>query len=84
MSTIRRISNDPYECTIEMADLSHIANAARSVPRNWINESGNDVTSELINYMYPLIQGEVEIDFKNGLPEYMEISHLIGKKACNI
>ncbi len=84
MSTIRRISNDPYKCTIEMADLSHIANAARSVPRNWINESGNDVTSELINYMYPLIQGEVEIDFKNGLPEYMEISHLIGKKACNI
>jgi 6-phosphofructokinase 1 len=58
------------------ARISEIANEAKSVPREWINEAGNDITSELIDYLKPLIEGEVTISYENGLPKYLDISHL--------
>ena len=29
-----------------------------------INEEGNDITQELYEYLYPLIQGEVHVTYK--------------------
>ena len=42
----------------------------------WINAAGNDVTQELIDYLTPLIQGESNVTYENGLPVYMDVSHL--------
>ena len=38
------------------------------IPREWINEAGNDVREELVRYLAPLIQGEVSVPMKNGVP----------------
>jgi 6-phosphofructokinase 1 len=54
-----------------------IANQAKSIPREWINKAGNDVTQELIDYMLPLIQGEPDLKYQNGLPVYLPINHLL-------
>ena len=76
MVCLERISNNPYEIKYSHAAIANIANEAKSVPRNWINEDGNDVTDELIEYLTPLIQGEVDVKYQNGLPSYMNVSHL--------
>lgn len=76
MVCLRRISNRPYEIAIEHAPIAGIANEARSIPRQWINERGNDVKPELVEYLFPLIQGEVDVRYENGLPSYMNVWHL--------
>ena len=81
MVCLERISNSPYKVEISHAPIKNIANEAKSVPREWINEEGNDITSELYDYLRPLIQGEVNIQYENGIPSYMNISHLKGKKS---
>ena len=42
----------------------------------WISEKGNDIKQELIDYMLPLIQGEVQLEYENGLPSYLPVTHL--------
>ena len=41
------------------------------MPLEWINEAGNDVTEELETYLRPLIEGEVKLEYKGGLPHYI-------------
>ena len=77
MITINRTDSDNYQVEYGHALIKNIANAARSVPREWINERGNDVTEEMLNYLRPLILGEVELNYSNGLPVYMDVEHLI-------
>jgi len=77
MLIMERISNEPYRINYTYASIDGIANEAKSVSRAWINESGNDVTEEMIQYLKPLIQGESEVRYENGLPVYMDVEHLL-------
>ena len=76
MVVLNRISNSPYTVEYSYAQIKDIANEARSVPVEWITNEGNDITVDLIEYLKPLIQGEIEQDYENGLPKYLDISHL--------
>ena len=80
MVCLNRISSEPYEVEYSYADVSKIANAIRCVPREWINEAGNDVLAPMYEYLKPLIVGEPEITYENGLPTYMGIPHLTKTK----
>ena len=74
--TIKRKSDIPYLYDIVPEDVSLIANSAKSVPLEWITESHNDVTKEMVDYIRPLIRGEVSVSFRDGLPVYIQIPHL--------
>lgn len=76
MVILERISNMPYQVRYDHAPIAGIANEAKSIPREWINETGNDITPALYEYLKPLIQGEVSISYKDGIPVYMPVSHL--------
>ena len=76
MVIMNRTSNDPYTIEYAHAEIKNIANEAKSVPKEWINDAGNDVTAEMIDYLLPLIQGESNVTYKNGLPVYANVSHL--------
>lgn len=76
MVIMKRTSDAPYTITYDYAEIKNIANEAKSVPREWINARGNNVTYEMLTYLTPLIQGEVPIAYHNGLPNYMDVSHL--------
>lgn len=71
MVTLKRLSDSPYEVAYEYHDISQIANEVKSVPRSWINEAGNGVTSHMLAYLKPLIIGQPDLDFADGLPVYM-------------
>ncbi|WP_122638787.1 6-phosphofructokinase [Romboutsia sp. Marseille-P6047] len=73
MVGIKRISSNPYKIEFVTTDIKNVANLEKKVPLSWINSNGNDVKKEMIDYLKPLIQGEVSINYKNGIPEYMNL-----------
>lgn len=73
MVSLNRISNNPYICELGLVDVSSVANHEKKFPKEWINESGNDITDEALEYLKPLILGEVELPTENGLPRFSKI-----------
>ncbi len=71
MMTIQRVSGDDYSSRIGTADISKIANAVRGVPADYINEAGNGLTDKCLQYLAPLIMGEVDVEYENGLPKHV-------------
>lgn len=77
MSTIKRVSNDPYQWIIEPENVALIANQAKTIPLEWITPEKNDVTPEMEAYLRPLIIGEVSLQYKDGLPMSLPVNHLL-------
>lgn len=71
MASLKRISNEPYKVEYTSVPVKKIANREKTIPQEWINEAGNDVLNPLIEYMTPLILGEISIQYKNGIPDYL-------------
>ena len=76
MMVFNRTSNDSYLIESDYNDVSKIANLEKRIPTNWINDELNDITQELYDYLYPLIQGEINVNYVNGIPQYVDIRHL--------
>jgi len=68
-----RKSNTPYTCDLTYVPLADVANAEKLIPREWINEAGNDVNQHFLDYARPLIQGEVTTPIEHGLPRYARL-----------
>ncbi len=73
MSSLRRVGDNPYEVVYEGVDINQVANFEKKIPQEWINEAGNGVTSQLISYLAPLVEGELTCDFKDGVPYYVTL-----------
>ena len=69
----RRLSDIPYVVTIESVPASQVANKEKFFPSQWINAQGNDVTEAAFRYFLPLIQGEVNIAMRNGMPLHFKL-----------
>ena len=61
-------ANGEYRCEVIEQPLSIVANTEKKVPEYYINEEGNFIRKEFIDYVQPLIVGEPHLKFKNGLP----------------
>lgn len=73
MVTLERANQNPYQCAYGEIALDRVANQVKKVPRAWINQEGNYVTEEFLDYVRPLIQGEVAVPMKDGLPDYVRL-----------
>ena len=73
MMTIERVSTSPYTVEISHRDVSEIANKVKHVNDEYINERGNSVTDECARYLLPLIQGEIDVKYENGIPKHVKI-----------
>ena len=71
MMTIDRAEGEEYSVTFGASDISSIANAVRHVPDEYINERGNGITEAGIKYLAPLIIGELDVKYENGLPAHI-------------
>ncbi|MCX7885397.1 MAG: 6-phosphofructokinase, partial [Caloramator sp.] len=74
MVCINRINNNPYICETGLIDVSEVANKEKKFPISWITREGNNITKEGIEYLKPLIAGEVNIPTENGLPRFSRIN----------
>lgn len=73
MMMFRRVSDKPYFVNIETVDAELVANHEKRFPEKWINDKGNDVLPEAVDYFLPLIQGELNTVMKNGMPVHFKI-----------
>lgn len=71
MVIVKRVSNAPYAVEYDYAKIHDIANEAKEVPKEWINESHNWVTAEMLEYLQPLVLGEPKLEYRAGLPVYV-------------
>ncbi len=74
MMCILRNDTAEYSVTYSPVSVSKVANQIKYVPADFINEAGNGVTEECINYMLPLVRGEAPYYTKNGLPDFFSFS----------
>lgn len=76
MVIMTREPGNKYNIKYEVFDDIHkIANVEKKIPLEWIDVENNYVKQELIDYMKPLIQGEIKQIYKDGIPQ-----HIILKK----
>ncbi|MGC4018344.1 MAG: 6-phosphofructokinase [Muricomes sp.] len=71
MVILNRLSDDPYQSGTEVKDVHKIANDEKLVPRNWVNEDGSYVADAFVNYVRPLIQGDVSPVMVDGIPRHL-------------
>jgi 6-phosphofructokinase 1 len=62
-----------YECRVKLFDLDVVANAEKKLPPEWINETGDGIGQGFIDYALPLIQGQTELPFEDGLPRFVKL-----------
>ena len=75
MVYMNRVSDNPYKIEYEVFDDIHkIANIEKKIPLEWIDVDNNYVKEELVNYLKPLIQGEVKQIYKDGLPQHINLN----------
>jgi len=74
MVILVRGEGEAYSCETGLAPLSEIANGVKEIPEDWISEDGVSMTAKFIKYAQPLIMGEVEVPFENGVPAYVRLS----------
>jgi len=72
----RENENDQYRCRLFLEPLVTAANHEKKVPLAWINENGNYVLPEFIDYALPLIQGENRRPLENGLPRFAKLKKI--------
>lgn len=65
---------EDYKIDFDLYDIHDIANVEKKVPDNFIDRENKLMTDEYIKYARPLIMGELEPIYKNGIP-----CHLIRK-----
>ena len=74
MSTILREPGPIYTVRYDKVPLELVANSERSFPKEWISESGVDVTDDFINYAMPLIGlSHPSVPLVNGLQRFARI-----------
>lgn len=82
MVTLERVSTDPYRIETGLAKLEDVANGEKKLPREWMNAEGNFPTSEFVDYLRPLVQGEVQIPIRDGLPLFMRFGRVWLPRKC--
>ncbi|MFI3251332.1 MAG: 6-phosphofructokinase, partial [Eubacteriales bacterium] len=68
-----------YTCDVVLKPLDIVANFEKKVPREWINAAGNGLEQPFIDYVLPLIQGEVDLPLENGLPRFAKLNKVLAK-----
>ena len=69
--------NGKYDCQISLEPLDIVANFEKKVPLEWINEAGNGVEQPFIDYVLPLIQGELDTPKENALPRFAHLKKVL-------
>jgi len=83
MVILVRAEGDAYSCETSLAPLSEIANGVKEIPQDWISEDGVSMTAKFIKYCQPLVQGEVEVPYENGVPNYVRLSNRRVRKVLD-
>ena len=69
MVGIKRISNKPYKTEFELVDIEKVANKTKMIIPKY-TDSHFQIDDEFMDYILPLIEGEIDVEYKNGIAQY--------------
>lgn len=72
MVTILRKKED-YEVEFGCALVEKIANKVKLMPEDFFQKNKRDVSYKAVRYLKPLIRGELKIEYKNGVPVFLNV-----------
>lgn len=70
LPVIKRLSQAPYRWELEPLAASEVGNRERVMPPEFIREDGLHVTQAAVEYLRPLIEGEVPCAYEGGIPAW--------------
>jgi 6-phosphofructokinase 1 len=68
-----RVSDKPYCVGTSIHDVNEIANLVKNIPQEWIINDGTYLSQEVVDYIKPLIQGEILPYMVDGLPRHIKL-----------
>ena len=71
MVAMVRKAGDVYGVDFTCVPASEVANRVKKVPVDFINDEQNFVTQRCIDYVSPLIVGEIDLEYVMGMPKYL-------------
>lgn len=71
----KRKNTNHYEIELKSHDVYDIANVEKLVPLEWIDTKNANITKSFIDYLKPLIQGEVYPIIVDGLPKHLKLKN---------
>lgn len=82
MVGFERAAQEPYASHIKLLPLEQVANTEKCIPRSWINEEGNFVKQDYIDYVLPLIKETSSPEMEDGLPRFARLKKIfVSNKA---
>ena len=73
MMCFRRVKGEEaYRVEIFPESIENIANHVKSIPDKFLSNSSLAVNDKCVDYMLPLICGENEVIYEDGLPVHFE------------
>ena len=73
MATIKRKETEEYSVYYDYVFVEEVANKVKTVPKEFITADGKDVTQKAVRYLKPLIQGEQNFYYENGLLKFITL-----------
>lgn len=70
MVAIKRESNAPYKTSHFLVEAEKVANNVKYFPKELINDEGNHIKDEALEYFIPLISGTPSLVIDNHLPKF--------------
>lgn len=68
---VKLVRNAGNTWSTDLQDLNDIANVVHLIPRDWVSEDGFLPNEKFIDYLRPLLEGEVKVPYEGGLPKYV-------------
>lgn len=68
-----------YRPSVKLVDLTVTANTEHKFPAEWIIKNGTGIAPAFLDYAMPLIQGEPEYHWENGLPRFARLKKILAK-----
>ena len=77
MVAFEREAGSAYKCNIKLIGLHEVANKEKKIPDEWITPDGIGLKQEFIDYALPLIQGDTNLPFEEGLPRFAKLKKVL-------
>ena len=80
MLTISRKKSKSYQWEIKHTKLENVANIEKELPKSFISRDGFGITRSCKKYIENLISGQDYPPYKDGIPQYAKLKHILLKK----
>ena len=80
MLTISKKKSKNYQWEIKHTKLENVANIEKELPKSFISRDGFGITRSCKKYIQNLISGQDYPPYKDGIPQYAKLKHILLKK----